>query len=37
MVDDPRLAEVPPNLWAKNKYDDEGHTQNVEPLVVTPE
>ena len=33
--DDPRLAEILPNMWAKNKYD-EGHTQNVDPLVVTP-
>ena len=34
-VDDPRLAEVPPTLWAKNKYDV-GCIRNVEPLVVTP-
>ena len=34
-VDDPRLAEVPPTLWAKSKYDV-GCIQNVEPLMVTP-
>ena len=32
MLDDPRLARIPSNLWAKDKYDL-GCIKNVEPLV----